>query len=82
MKFNCVVGNGLTVLIAQLVYLIGCVHLFKKAFFHLFNSDFHIIQGENGLIDQVLLLKVEYLSKGVSLIISLAWLKDYIEVEL
>ena len=71
MKFDCIAGNGLTVLIAQLVCLIDCVHLFKKAFFHLFNSDFHTVQGENGLIDQVLLLRVEYSGKSVSLTISL-----------
>ena len=82
MKFDCIVDNGLTVFIAQLVCLIDCVHLFKKAFFHLSDSDFHMVQGENNLIDQVLLLRVEYLDKSVSLIISLAWLKDYIEVEL
>ena len=81
-KFDCVVGNDLTVLIAQLVYIIDCVHPFEKAFFHLFNSDFHTVQGENDLIGQVLLLRVKYSDKGVSLIISLAWLKDHIEVEL
>ena len=58
------------------------MHLFKKTFFHLFNSDFYIVQSENDLIDQVFLLRVEYLDKSVSLIISLAWLKDYIKVEL
>ena len=82
MKFNCVVDNGLTVLIVQLVCLIDCVHLFKKAFFHLSNSDFHIVQGENGLIDQVLLLRVKYSDKDVSLIISLAWSEDHMKVEL
>ena len=82
MKFNCVIDNSLTVLIAQLICLISCVHLFKKAFFHLFNSDFHTVQGENGLIGQVLLLRVKYSDKGISLIISLAWLEDYMEVEL
>ena len=71
-EFDCIVDNGLIILIAQLVYLIDCVHLFKKAFFHLSDSDFHIVQSENGLIGQVLLLRVEYLSKSVSLIISLA----------
>ena len=81
-KFDCIVSNDLTVLIAQLVCLINCVHLFKKAFFHLFNSDFHTVQGENSLIDQVLLLRVKYLSKNVSLIIDLIWLKDHIKVEL
>ena len=81
-KFDCIVGNDLTVFIAQLVCLIGCVHSFEKAFFHLFNSDFHIVQGENGLIGQVLLLRVEYLGKSVSLTISLTWLKDHIKVEL
>ena len=50
MKFNCIVDNGLTVLIAQLVYLIDCVHLFKKTFFYLSDSDFYIVQSENGLI--------------------------------
>ena len=82
MKFNCVVGNSLIVLIAQLVYLIDCVHLFKKAFFHLFNLNFYTVWGENSLIGQVLLLRVEYLDKSVSLIISLAWSEDHIEVEL
>ena len=72
MKFNCVIGNGLTVHITQLICLINCVHLFKKAFFHLSNSDFHTVWGENGLIGQVLLLRVEYSDKSVSLIISLA----------
>ena len=81
-EFDCIVDNGLTVFIAQLVYLIDCVHLFEKVFFHLFNSDFHTVQGENSLIGQVLLLRVKYLSKGVSLTISLAWLKDYMKVEL
>ena len=81
-KFDCVVDNDLTVLIAQLVYFINCVHLFKKAFFYLSNSDFYTVWGENGLIGQVLLLRVKYLSKGISLIISLAWSEDHIEVEL
>ena len=70
-EFNCVVSNGLTVLIAQLICLIGCMHSFKQALFHLSYSDFHTVQGEDGLIDQVLLLRIEYLSKNVSLIISL-----------
>ena len=81
-KFDCVVDNDLMVLIAQLVCLIDCVHLFKKAFFHFFNSDFHTVQGENGLIGQVLLLRVKYSDKGISLTISLAWLEDHIKVEL
>ena len=51
MKFDCVVDNGLIVLIAQIVCLIDCVHSFKKAFFHLSDSDFHTVQSENGLID-------------------------------
>ena len=72
MKFDCVVGNDLTVLIAQLIYLIGCMHLFKQALFHLSHSDFHTVWGEDGLIGQVLLLRIEYSGKGVSLIISLA----------
>ena len=72
MKFDCIVDNGLTVFIAQLVCLIDCVHLFKKAFFHLSDSDFHTVWGENGLIGQVLLLRVEYSGKGISLIINLA----------
>ena len=71
MKFDCIVDNDLTVLIAQLVCLIDCIHLFKQALFHLSHSDFHTVQGEDGLIDQVLLLRIEYLSKSVSLIISL-----------
>ena len=71
-EFDCVVDNGLTVLIAQLICLIGCMHLFKQALFHLFHSDFHTVQGEDGLIDQVLLLRIRYLDKGISLIISLA----------
>ena len=70
-EFNCVVGNGLTVLIAQLICLINCMHSFKQALFHLSHSDFHTVQGENSLIDQVLLLRIEYSGKGVSLIISL-----------
>ena len=81
-KFDCVVDNGLTVLIAQLICLINCVHLFKKAFFHLSNLNFHTVWGENGLIGQVLLLRVEYSDKGVSLTISLAWPEDYIKVKL
>ena len=72
MKFDCIVDNGLTVLIAQFVCLIDCVHSFKKAFFHLSDSNFHMVWGENGLIGQVLLLKVKYSGKSVSLIISLA----------
>ena len=71
-EFDCVVGNDLTVLIAQLVCLIDCMHLFKQVLFHLSHSDFHTVWGEDGLIDQVLLLRIEYLSKGVSLTISLA----------
>ena len=82
MKFNCIVDNGLTVLITQLICLINCVHLFKKAFFHLSNLNFYTVWGENGLIGQILLLRVEYLGKSVSLIISLAWLEDYIKVKL
>ena len=72
MKFDCIVGNGLIILIAQLICLIGCIHLFKQALFYLPHSDFHTVQGEDGLIDQILLLRIEYLSKGVSLTISLA----------
>ena len=72
MKFNCVVDNDLTVFIAQLVCLIDCVHSFEKVFFHLFNLDLYTVQGENNLIDQVLLLRVEYSGKSISLIISLA----------
>ena len=72
MEFNCVVDNGLTVLIAQLICLIGCMHLFKQALFHLSHSDFHTVWGEDSLIDQVLLLRIEYLNKGISLTISLA----------
>ena len=72
MEFDCVVSNGLTVLIAQLVCLIGCIHLFKQALFHLSHSDFHTVRGEDGLIGQVLLLRIGYLGKGVSLTISLA----------
>ncbi len=71
MEFDCVVGNGLTVLIAQLVCLIGYMHLFKQALFHLPHLNIHTVQGEDGLIGQVLLLRIEYLSKGVSLTISL-----------
>ena len=58
------------------------MYLFKKAFFYLSDSDFYIVQGENGLMDQVLLLRVKYSDKGVSLIISLAWSEDYIKVKL
>ena len=72
MKFDCIVGNGLIILIAQLICLIDCMHLFEQALFHLSHSDFHTVWGEDGLIGQVLLLRIEYLSKGVSLIISLA----------
>ena len=71
MKLDCTVSNGLTVLTAQLVYLIDCMHLFKQALFYLPHLNFHTVQGEDGLIDQVLLLRVEYLSKDVSLTISL-----------
>ena len=71
MKFNCIVGNGLTVLIAQLICLISCMHPFKQALFHLSHSDFHTVRGEDGLIGQVLLLRIGYLSKGISLTISL-----------
>ena len=71
MEFDCIVDNGLIVLIAQLICLIGCMHLFKQALFHLSHSDFHTVQGEDGLIDQILLLRIEYLNKGVSLTISL-----------
>ena len=71
MKFNCIVSNGLTVLIAQLICLIDCIHLFKQALFHLSHSDFHTVQGEDGLIGQVLLLRIEYSGKGIDLIISL-----------
>ena len=42
-KFDCIIDNDITVLIAQLVYFIDCVHLFKKAFFYLSNSDFHTV---------------------------------------
>ena len=72
MKFDCIVDNDFTVLTAQLVCLIDCIHLFKQVLFHLSYSDFHTVWGEDGLIGQVLLLRIEYLSKGVSLIISLA----------
>ena len=82
MKFDCIVDNDLTVLIAQLICLIDCVHLFKKVFFHLFNLNFHTVWSENSLIGQVFLLRVEYSDKSLSLIISLAWSEDYIEVEL
>ena len=71
MKFDCIVNNGLTVLIAQLVCLIDCIHPFEQALFHLSHSDFHTVWGEDGLIGQVLLLRIEYSGKGVSLIISL-----------
>ena len=71
-KFDCIVGSDLTVLIAQLVYLIDCMHLFEQALFHLPHSDFYTVWGEDNLIDQVLLLRIEYSGKGISLIISLA----------
>ena len=71
-EFDCIIGNGLTVLIAQLVCLISCMHPFEQALFHLSHSDFHTVQGEDGLIGQILLLRIEYLSKSISLIISLA----------
>ena len=71
MKLDYTVDNDLTVLTAQLVYLIGCMHPYEQALFHLPHSDFHMVQGEDGLIGQVLLLRVKYLSKSVSLTISL-----------
>ena len=71
MEFDCIVDNGLIILIAQLIYLIGCMPSFEQALFHLSHSDFYMIWGEDSLIDQVLLLRIEYLSKGISLIISL-----------
>ena len=70
-KLDCTVNNDLTVLTAQLVCLIDCIHSFKQVLFHLSHSDFYTVQGENSLIDQILLLRVKYLSKSVSLIISL-----------
>ena len=81
-EFDCIVGNGFIVLIAQLVCLIGCVHPFEKAFFHFSDSDFHTVWGENSLIGQVLLLRVGYSGKGISLIIHLAWPEDHMKVEL
>ena len=70
MKFNCIVDNGLTVLIAQLVCLIDYIHLFEQVLFHLPHSDFHTVWDEDSLIGQVLFLRIEYLNKGISLIIS------------
>ena len=69
MKFDCIDSNDLTVLIAQLVCLINCMHLFEQTLFHLSHLNFHTVQGEDGLIGQVLFLRIEYLSKGVSLTI-------------
>ena len=81
-KFDCIIDNGLSVLIAQFVYFIDCVHLLEDAFFHFSDLDFHMVQGKNHLIGKVLFLRVEYSDKGVSFIISLAWLKDHLKVEL
>ena len=81
-KFDCIIDNGLSVLIAQFVYLISCVHLLEDAFFHFSDSDFHMVQGKDHLIGKVLFVRVEYSDKGVSFIISLAWLKDHLKVKL
>ena len=81
-KFNCIVDNDLSVLIAQFVYFIDCVHLLEEAFFHFFSSDFHMVQGKDHLVNKVLFLRVEYSDKGVSFTISLIWSEDHLEVEL
>ena len=81
-KFDCIVDNDLSVLIAQFVYFIDCVHLLEEAFFHFSNSDFHTVQSKNHLIGKVLFLRVKYSDKGISFTVSLAWLKDYLKVKL
>ena len=81
-KFDYIVGNGLSVLIAQFVYFIDCVHLLEEAFFHFFNSDFHMIWGKDHLVGKVLFLRVKYSDKGVSFTDSLTWSEDHLEVEL
>ena len=81
-KFDCIVGNGLSVLIAQFVYFIDCVHLLEEALFHFFNSDFHTVRGKDCLVGKVLFLRVEYPDKGISFTVSLAWPEDHLEVEL
>ena len=81
-KFNCIVGNDLPVLIAQFVYFIDCVHLLEEVFFHFSDSDFHTVWGKDHLIGKVLFLRVEYSDKGVSFTVSLAWPEDHLEVEL
>ena len=82
MKFNCIVSNDLSVLIAQFVYFIDCVHSLEETFFHFFDSDFHTVWGKDCLIGKVLFLRVEYSDKGVSFTVSLAWLKDHLKVKL
>ena len=42
-KFDYVVDNDLSVLIAQFICLIDCVHLFKKIFFHFSDLNFHTV---------------------------------------
>ena len=81
-KFNCVVDNNLFVLIAQFICLIDCVHSLKEVFFHFFDSDFHTVWDKYCLIDQILFLRVKYLSKSVSFTVNLIWLKDHLKVEL
>ena len=81
-KFNCIVSNGLPVLIAQFVYFIDCVHLLEEAFFHFSDSDFHTVRGKDHLVGKVLFLRVGYPGKGVSFTVSLAWPEDHLEVEL
>ena len=54
----------------------------KKAFFHFSNSDFHTVRSKNGLIGQVLVLRVGRPGKGVSFAIGLAWSEDHLEVKL
>ena len=82
MKFNCIVSNDLSVLIAQFVYFIDCVHSLDEAFFHFSDSDFHMVWSKDHLIGKVLFLRVEYSDKGVSFTVSLAWLKDHLKVKL
>ena len=81
-KFNCIVDNDLSVLIAQFVYFISCVHLLKEVFFHFSDSDFHTVRDKDCLIGKVLFLRVEYSDKGVSFTVSLVWSEDHLKVEL
>ena len=81
-KFNSIVDNDLSILIAQFVYFINCVHLLEEAFFYFSDSDFHTVWGKDCLIGKVCFLRVKYSDKGVSFTVSLTWLKDHLKVEL